>query len=106
MSKRTWRWMLGMMGLLAAGNAFAQLNDHCTVSVLNRTAQVDAGGVWVVRNVPANLGRVRARATCVENGVTRVGQSDFFNVPANGVVAIPQIDFAQPQPVPAKLTLT
>jgi hypothetical protein len=106
MSKRNWRWMLAMMGLLAAGNAFAQLNDHCTVSVLNRTAQVDEGGIWVVRNVPANLGRVRARATCVENGVTRVGQSDFFNVPPNGVVAIPQIDFAQPQPVPAKLTLT
>ena len=47
----------------------AQLNENCTVSVFNRTAQVRPDGTWIVQNAPANFGRVRARATCVEGGV-------------------------------------
>jgi hypothetical protein len=92
--------------LLSCTSLFAQLDERCTVSILNRTAQVQEGGVWVVRNVPANLGRVRARATCLQNGVTKVGQSAFFSVPANGVVIVPEIVFAQPVPVPATITLS
>lgn len=90
----------------AWGITAQQLDQNCTVSVLNRVAQVDANGTWVVRNVPANLGRVRARVTCVQNGVTRVGQSGYFNVPANGVVAIPRLLFSQIQPAPASLALS
>src|SRR5947207_1454237 len=53
----------------------AQLNENCTVSILNRTAQVRPDGTWRIDNVPTGFGPVRARATCVENGVTRSGQS-------------------------------
>jgi hypothetical protein len=91
---------------LLALPAAAQLNEYCTVSVLNRTAQVDAKGFWQIDNVPANAGPVRARAVCVENGITRIGVSDWFDVPTNGVVFSPDVFFESPAPVPSKLTLT
>ena len=82
------------------------LKSGCVVSALNRTAPVDAEGVWVLPNVPANVGQVRVRATCVENGATRSGQSDFFSVPADGIVEVANIVFDDPQQVPASLSLT
>ena len=39
--------------------ASAQLNQTCTASALNRTAPVDAEGVWVLPNVPATIGEVQ-----------------------------------------------
>ena len=57
-------------------NVQAQLNQSCTISVLNRNVQVNPDGTWVLANIPANQGRVRARATCILNGLTRFGQSD------------------------------
>jgi len=93
------------LSLLAAGPAFAQVDETCVVSVLNRSVRVKPDGVWVLPNVPANMGRVRARATCVENGVTRSGESALFVVPADGVVDVPEIAFDAPQTIPARLEL-
>jgi len=50
------------------------------VSVLNRNVQVNADGSWVLPNIPANFGQVKARATCVQNGITTFGESAFFTV--------------------------
>jgi hypothetical protein len=86
--------------------ASAQLDSSCTVSVLNRTAQVQSGGRWVVRNVPTNLGSVRARATCTRNGQTIYGESAFFTVPPSGIVAVQEIRFAEVRRAPVRLTLT
>src|SRR5690242_5507097 len=89
---RTRTWRLGVLAavimavLCAPDEAAAQLNQYCTVSVLNRTVRVNPDGTWVLPNVPANTGRVKARATCVQNGVTRFGESEFFTVPRNGIV--------------------
>ena len=64
---RTRTWHLGVMAavalavLCAPDEAAAQLNQYCTVSVLNRTVRVNADGTWVLPNVPANTGRVKAR---------------------------------------------
>jgi hypothetical protein len=66
--------------------AFAQLNQNCTVSVLNRTVSVNPDGSWVLPNIPANFGQVKARATCIQNGQTIFGESIFFTVPPNGAV--------------------
>lgn len=82
------------------------INEHCVVSVLNRTVKVQANGSWVLPNVPANFGKVRVRATCMENGVTTSGQSDFIRVPANGAIRVPDIRLNAPEPIPARLTLT
>ncbi|HYU31669.1 MAG TPA: Ig-like domain-containing protein [Thermoanaerobaculia bacterium] len=87
------------------GREVLELNSTCTVSVLNRTARVQEDGSWVLPNVPANQGPVRVRATCVEDGVTRSGQSGFVTVPPNGVLRVAAISFADPSPVPFKLSV-
>jgi hypothetical protein len=84
----------------------ADLNEHCTVSVLNRNVQVKPDGTWVLPNIPANFGRVRARATCVENGQTRSGESSFFTIPANGSIDVPPIPLGQTTEIPTTLTVT
>lgn len=100
----------GWVGLGAPAPANAQtpqLDDRCVVSVLNRTAQVKPDGTWSIPNAPANTGLVRARASCTEDdGTVRSGQSDFFLIPANGAVEVPDIRFGVNDPTPASLTLT
>jgi len=81
----------------------AQLNQDCTVSVLNRTVQVNPDGSWVLPNVPANFGQVKARATCVRNGVTISGESDYFTIPANGAVNLPTINLGAVTAIPTAL---
>jgi len=96
-------WALIVMGT----PAYAQLTENCTVSILNRTARVRANGTWRIPNVPASFGRVRARATCTENGVTRSGQSSYVILTPNRTAAFDsEISLTAPEPIPASLTLT
>src|SRR5579884_3952475 len=83
-----------------------QLNQNCIVSVLNRNVQVNPDGTWVLPNVPANFGKVKARATCVQNGTTVFGESDFFTVPANGAANLPPIVLGSVTPIPVALAIT
>jgi hypothetical protein len=92
--------------LLAAQAVNAQLDSTCVVSALNRAARVQADGTWVLSNVPSTQGLTRVRATCVANGVTRVGQSGLIAIPPDGVVDVADIDFNTVLPIPQKLTLT
>jgi hypothetical protein len=101
-----WVFLLLAGALVVPQPAAAQLDSSCMVSAFNRTAPVDASGVWVLPNVPANLGRVRVRATCVRNGVTSSGSSSLITVPANGVISVADISFQSPTPIPARLTLS
>src|SRR5947208_11657384 len=96
----------GALVLCLAQGAFAQLNQNCTVSVLNRTVQVNPDGSWVLPNIPANFGQVKARATCVQNGTTVFGESAFFTVPANGAVNLPAITLGSTTPIPVSLTIS
>lgn len=84
----------------------AQLNENCVVSVLNRNVQAKPDGTWVLPNIPANFGQVRARATCVNGGVTTYGQSDFFVIPANGSITLPPIKIGDTTDIPTRLALT
>jgi hypothetical protein len=90
---------------LAAPVASQQLNEHCTVSILNRTVRVNPDGSWVLPNIPANFGQVKARATCVENGVTTSGESDFFTISANRMNAVIPIHLGSATQIPSSLTL-
>src|SRR3954465_1041352 len=83
-----------------------QLNENCVVAVLNRTVQVNADGSWVLPNVPANFGLVRARATCVQNGLTTFGQSDLFLLPKNGTVNLPHITLGNVSLIPTSIAVT
>ena len=87
-------------------SATAQIGPNCTVSVLNRSVTQNADGSWVLPNVPANFGPVRARVTCLINGETISGESDPFVVPANGVVNLPPLRFGQTTPIPTALTVS
>src|ERR1017187_1947426 len=100
--------VLNSVGLMLALclKARAQLNQNCTVSVLNRNVQVNPDGSWVLPNIPANIGQVKARATCVQNGVTTSGESAFFTVPANGAVNLPVITLGSSNPIPTSLAIT
>jgi hypothetical protein len=93
-----------MLALCSA--AMGQLNQNCTVSVLNRNVQVNRDGTWVLPNVPANVGQVKARATCVQNGVTTSGESAYFTVPVNGSVNLPTIKLGSSTPIPTSLAIT
>src|SRR6266481_125578 len=86
--------------------ANAQLNQNCIVSVLNRNVQVNADGTWVLPNIPANFGPVRARATCVTNGITQFGQSSFFILPANSSTDVPPIVLGATTPIPGSMSVT
>lgn len=81
----------------------AALDDSCVVNILNRTISVGADGGWSLPNVPSNMGRIRARATCVRNGLTETGQSDYVTLIANQVNEIPEIHFEQIDPIPIGL---
>lgn len=91
---------------LAPSAIYAQLNDSCTISILNRNITAQPDGTWVVPNVPANQGRVRARATCVQSGATIFGQSELFLVPSNGAVNVTPIQFGAISPIPDSLTIS
>lgn len=86
-------------------SAAGQLNEHCVVSILNRTAQVRADGSWQLPNVPAGLGPVRARATCVENGITTSGESEPFTIVAGRMNGIPPIVLGPTTPIPTSLAV-
>ncbi len=96
--------------LLAATSLFAQipprLNENCIVSVLNRNVRVKADGSWVLPNIPANFGLVRARATCVVNGETISGESAPFLIAANTSVDVPPIVLGPTTPIPQSVTPT
>ncbi|MEO8368072.1 MAG: Ig-like domain-containing protein [Candidatus Solibacter sp.] len=87
--------------------AAAQLNEFCTVSVLNRNATVNPNGTWTIPNVPAGFGRVRARATCVQNGLTRSGESGLFTINPNLVTGFNSfIQLGATTPIPTNITIT
>jgi hypothetical protein len=98
--------MIALAICLACLPALAQLNQNCTVSVLNRTVSVNPDGSWVLPNIPANFGPVKARATCIQNGVTVSGESDFFTVPANGAENLPVIKLGSASQIPVSLSIS
>ena len=102
-----WSVFAGILGALAAPALFAQpLNEHCVVSVLNRVAQVKPDGSWHIGNIPSTSLPVRATSACVEGGVTRLGQSDLFNVGPSLQVGVDAIFHPVTKPVPVSLHIT
>lgn len=93
-------------GMLITVSAAAQLNENCVVSVLNRNVTAKSDGSWVLPNIPANFGKVRARATCVQGGVTSYGQSSEFTLSANNSVSLEPIVLGPVTPIPAGLRVS
>jgi parallel beta-helix repeat protein len=107
-TKASYLLRIGVAAILifcAVPSAQGQLNENCTVSVLNRNVRVNPDGSWVLPNVPANFGQVRARATCVQDGVTTSGESALFTLPAFGVVNLPKIVLGATTQIPVSLNI-
>src|SRR5215212_7242873 len=83
----------------------ARLDESCIVSALNRSARVRADGTWRIDNVPANLGLVRVRATCLQNGVTFSGQSDFTALEPNIDNGFRPFSLGNASPIPSMIVL-
>ncbi len=79
------------------------LNEDCTVHVLNRNIQVQKNGDWAMPNVPSTMGKIRARATCTQNGVIHHGQTDYFTVVADASIDVGAITFLNPELVPKSI---
>ncbi len=87
--------------------AFAQLNENCTVSVLNRNARVAPDGSWRIDNVPSTFGPVRIRAVCNDNGVTKTGQTSLQTIVGGSITGFDStITLGTSTPIPDSLTIT
>ncbi len=85
--------------------AMGQLDESCAVTALNRAAGVRENGSYFLSDIPADVGPVRVRATCVRDGVTITGASGFFLPVEDDAILIPEIVFDQPPRVPERLLL-
>jgi hypothetical protein len=92
-----------LLAVMSSPVSAQTLDENCVINVLNRTVQVTPQGSWALPNVPVNMGRIRARATCTQGDQTISGQTDYFNVTRNAVTDVGAILFAQQEPVPVSL---
>jgi YVTN family beta-propeller protein len=90
-----------------AQQAYGQkLNENCIVSILNRTTPVREDGAWDLPNVPSGFGPIRARATCVNLGITTSGESELFTITAGRMNGVSPINLGSTTPIPNTLTLS
>lgn len=82
-----------------------ELDENCVVSILNRTARVQADGTWRIDNVPATFEKARVRVTCVRDGVTTSGQSDFITFEPGIVNGFSPVGLGLFDPIPDRLEI-
>ena len=80
--------LLACLPVQASAAATLTVDESCVVSILNRTVQADSNGRFAMPNVPSFMGKVKARATCVRDGMTVSGETDYFDVVTNGNVFV------------------
>ena len=81
------------------------LDSSCVVNVLNRTVQAKDDGSFNLPNVPSFMGQINARATCVRDGKTVIGQSDYFRVRARQNTEIGQFFVSDNIDIPTELLI-
>jgi len=84
----------------------AQLDAGCTVTLLNRSAQVRPDGSFAIPNLPVEPGLFRLRITCAEGGVTTGGQSSFVTLQPNGITVFSNFTFGPLLPLPVQIQIT
>ncbi len=95
--------LLLLVAILPVRAETTKLDENCVINILNRTIQVNKESGWAVPNVPSNMGRVRARATCTkDDGTTVSGQSDYFTLTTNGVTNVGDITFEGIEAIPTE----
>ncbi|MCQ8186485.1 Ig-like domain-containing protein, partial [Parvularcula maris] len=82
-----------------------ELDETCTISILNRVVQAGADGSFALPNVPATSGQIRARASCIRDGQTISAETEFFTVQRNGAVDPGAFFLAEETVVPSSLDI-
>lgn len=90
---------------VSADDIQLQLDDNCVVSILNRSIRADSGGGFAMPNIPDNMGKVRARATCQRDGITVSGETDYFTITTNGLSDVGDFFIRESDPTPQRLTV-
>lgn len=95
-------FQIGIINFAQAREALI-LDETCIISILNRTVNVQPDGTWFVSNIPSTMGQVRARATCVREGNTLNGETDYFNIVTNQLTGASVFYLAEDNPIPVTL---
>jgi hypothetical protein len=82
-----------------------RLGEDCTISILNRTVQANEWGRFALPNIPSFMGEVRARATCIRDGATIVGQTDYFSVVNNETIGVGKFYLGGNEAVPSSIVV-
>ncbi|MBC7924367.1 MAG: carboxypeptidase regulatory-like domain-containing protein, partial [Bryobacteraceae bacterium] len=81
------------------------LNDRCTVSLLNRQVQVGSDGRFTIPNTPVQRGKFRVRLTCDTTEGPKQGQSGLFEIVPFDSTPVGPLDFTTVIPVPVSIDL-
>ena len=84
-----------------------EIDESCTVSILNRSEQVNEGGWFGIANVPVERGLFRLRVYCMRDGETIYGQTDFFepsSIPDR--ISVGEITLGELDPLPVSVAVT
>ncbi|RLA48062.1 MAG: hypothetical protein DRR06_00505, partial [Gammaproteobacteria bacterium] len=82
------------------------INQDCVVSILNRTVRAEVDGSFEMPNVPATMGSIKARATCVRDGQTITGETDYFSVKRDDSVDVGAFYIGVAEAIPVTLSVT
>ncbi|MCP5153964.1 MAG: carboxypeptidase regulatory-like domain-containing protein [Ectothiorhodospiraceae bacterium] len=84
-----------------------RLDESCTVTILNRAAQVRPDGTWRIENIPVQPGVFRARSTCIGPGGDLVpGQTVFAELIPNGFVDFGRTVLGAVEPILNSIDIT
>ena len=98
--------ILAFFLILLSGSA-QELDENCTVTLLNRSAQVNEGGWFGIANVPVERGLFRVRVYCTRDGVTTYGQSEFIEISAGeDRIPVGEITLGELDPLPISVAVT
>ena len=113
-------WITGLVVLVAiiiSGSLRAQtpleMDEGCTVTLGNQTANVRTDGTFFVRNVAilqvagaAAPQLFRVRATCLRDGEAITGQSDFFSLTPAQTFFITDVFPMELDPIPSGISVS
>ena len=99
-------FLCGWMLSFTVNSEILKIDETCTVSILNRSVQASADGKWQIDNVPSFMGQVRARATCLRDGLTLSGQTGFRTVDTNVLTVFGEFETVLEDVVPVSLDFT
>ena len=68
--------------------------------------QAEVDGTFEMPNVPASMGNIKARTTCVRDGQTLTGETDYFTVTRGEEVDVGDFHIAAEALIPARLIIT